>query len=172
MVPGHRAANGSDSGVDRMFAAAYDELRQLAARVKLGDPGRTLSPTALVNEAWLKLAASPALVAASPLHFKRIAARAMRQVLVEAARRRTAHKRGGGMVAVTFDEEALGGPAGAEDVLALDDGPVGAGEARAAAGADGGEPVLRGAGGLGDLPRCSACPRPRCCATGVQPAPG
>jgi hypothetical protein len=56
MVPGHRAANGVDAGsVDRMFAAAYQELRQLAARVQLGDPGRTLSPTALVNEAWLKL---------------------------------------------------------------------------------------------------------------------
>ena len=122
MVPGHRAANGMDAGsVDRMFAAAYDELRQLAARVQLGDPGRTLSPTALVNEAWLKLAASPSLVAASPLHFKRIAARAMRQVLVEAARRRTARKRGGGVVAVTFDEEVVGGPAGAEEVLALDE---------------------------------------------------
>jgi len=105
-----------------MFAAAYDELRALAARVQHGDPGRTLSPTALVNEAWLKLAGSPSLVAASPLHFKRIAARAMRQVLVEAARRRTAHKRGGGVVAVTFDEDAVGGgPAGAEEVLALDE---------------------------------------------------
>jgi len=106
-----------------MFAAAYDELRALAARVQVGDPGRTLSPTALVNEAWLKLSSSPSLVAASPLHFKRIAARAMRQVLVEAARRRTAHKRGGGLVAVTFDEDAVGGggPAGAEEVLALDE---------------------------------------------------
>jgi RNA polymerase sigma factor (TIGR02999 family) len=123
MVPGHRAASAAeDAGVDRMFAAAYDELRALAARVQQRDPGRTLSPTALVNEAWLKLAGSPSLVAASPLHFKRIAARAMRQVLVEAARRRTAHKRGGGVVAVTFDEDAVGGgPAGAEEVLALDE---------------------------------------------------
>jgi len=122
MVPGHRGAEAVDAGtVDRLFSAAYDELRQLAARVQQGDPGRTLSPTALVNEAWLKLAGSASVATASPLHFKRIAARAMRQVLVEAARRRTAHKRGGGLPAVTFDEEAFAGPAGAEDVLALDE---------------------------------------------------
>src|SRR4029450_1136008 len=82
--------------LDELFSAAYEELRRLAASVRRNDPGATLSPTALVNEAWLKLADSPALARTSPLHFKRIAARAMRQVLVEAARRRNADKRGGG----------------------------------------------------------------------------
>ena len=61
------------------FSAAYDELRRLAASVRRDDPSRTLSPTALVNEAWLKLASSPQFAATSPAHFKRIAARAMRQ---------------------------------------------------------------------------------------------
>jgi len=105
--------------LDDLFSAAYEELRRLAASVRRNDPAATLSPTALVNEAWLKLADSPAVADTSPLHFKRIAARAMRQVLVEAARRRTADKRGGGAAVVTFDD-AIGAMTTAEDVLGLD----------------------------------------------------
>jgi RNA polymerase sigma-70 factor, ECF subfamily len=78
-----------------MFSATYEELRRLASSVKRDDPGCTLTPTSLVNEAWIKLARSPRFAQTSQLHFKRIAARAMRQVLVEAARRRHADKRGG-----------------------------------------------------------------------------
>lgn len=108
--------------LDQLFGAAYDELRRLAASVRRADPAVTLSPTALVHEAWLKLAGSPPMAPLSPLHFKRIAARAMRQVLVEAARHRRADKRGGiDAVAVTLDEQ-LGVPALHDDeVLALDD---------------------------------------------------
>lgn len=105
--------------LDDLFSAAYEELRRLASAVRRDDPGATLSPTALVNEAWLKLADSPAVANTSPLHFKRIAARAMRQVLVEAARRRNADKRGGGAAVVTFDE-AMSHVATADDVLGLD----------------------------------------------------
>jgi RNA polymerase sigma factor (TIGR02999 family) len=105
--------------LDDLFSAAYEELRRLAASVRRNDPAATLSPTALVNEAWLKLADSPAVADTSPLHFKRIAARAMRQVLVEAARRRTADKRGGGAAVVTFDD-AIGSMTTADDVLGLD----------------------------------------------------
>jgi RNA polymerase sigma factor (TIGR02999 family) len=105
--------------LDDLFSAAYEELRRLAASVRRNDPAATLSPTALVNEAWLKLADSPAVADTSPLHFKRIAARAMRQVLVEAARRRTADKRGGGAAIVTFDD-AIGSVTTADDVLGLD----------------------------------------------------
>jgi RNA polymerase sigma factor (TIGR02999 family) len=113
--------NAPDTQVlDRMFSAAYEELRRLAASVRRNDPGSTLSPTALVNEAWLKLSASPAVADTSPLHFKRIAARAMRQVLVEAARRRNADKRGGGAAVVTFDEALEETASRADDVLALD----------------------------------------------------
>ena len=78
--------------LDDLFSATYEELRRLASSVKRGDPGQTLNPTALVNEAWVKLANSPNFGAASQLHFKRIAARAMRQVLVEAARRPQSHR--------------------------------------------------------------------------------
>ena len=107
--------------LDDLFSAAYEELRRLAGSVRRGDPGATLSPTALVNEAWLKLAASPEIALTSRLHFKRIAARAMRQVLIEAARRRNADKRGGGNHAlVTFDETLQQAAATAGDLLALD----------------------------------------------------
>jgi RNA polymerase sigma factor (TIGR02999 family) len=105
---------------DALFSAAYAELRRLASLVKRDHPAATLSPTTLVNEAWLKLARSPGVDAASSLHFKRIVARAMRQVLVEAARRRAAGKRGGGDVLfVTFDDPAVNGPSTSEDLLVL-----------------------------------------------------
>jgi len=104
-----------------LFSVTYEELRRLAALVRSGDPGATLNPTALVHEAWLKLASSPPFASASRLHFKRIAARAMRQLLVESARRRNSQKRGGDQaVFITFDE-ALGQPAATgNDVLKLD----------------------------------------------------
>jgi RNA polymerase sigma factor (TIGR02999 family) len=105
--------------LDALFSATYEELRRLAASVRRSDARATISPTALVNEAWVKLIQSPPFGAMSKLHFKRIAARAMRQVLVEAARRRNADKRGGGAALVTFDE-GLEGVSSAGDLLALD----------------------------------------------------
>jgi RNA polymerase sigma factor (TIGR02999 family) len=105
--------------LDRLFSATYEELRRLASSVKRSDPSATLSPTTLVNEAWLKLADSSPLMSISCLHFKRIAARAMRQVLVEAARRRRAHKRGGGeALTITFDDSLKDATSFGEDVLA------------------------------------------------------
>lgn len=106
--------------LDALYSAAYEELRRLAASVRRGSPAMTLSPTTLVNEAWAKLAATPAVAATSPLHFKRIAARAMRQVLVDAARRRNAGKRGGrGLALVTLDDSVAAGTTPGE-ILALD----------------------------------------------------
>ena len=110
---------GDRRALHNLFSAAYEELRRLAATVRRNDPAATLSPTALVNEAWLKLADSPAVARTSPLHFKRIAARAMRQVLVESARRRNADKRGGSAAVVTFDD-AMSSVTTADDVLGLD----------------------------------------------------
>ena len=105
--------------LDHLFSVTYEELRRLASTVRRGDPSATLNPTALVNEAWLKLAGSPQLATTSRLHFKRIAARAMRQVLVEAARRRNADKRGGDRANfVTFDESIA--PACETELLGLD----------------------------------------------------
>lgn len=108
--------------LDQLFSATYEELRRLAGSVRRSDPNASLSPTALVNEAWLKLADSLRIAPASRLHFKRIAARAMRQVLIEAARRRKAQKRGGVEFApITFDD-SLGEPVtDAENLIALDE---------------------------------------------------
>jgi len=106
--------------LDQLFSATYEELRRLASSVRRGDPSATLSPTALVNEAWLKMARSPDVGATSRLHFKRIAARAMRQLLVEAARRRNSDKRGGGAeITVIFDDTPQKKPSGGAELLAL-----------------------------------------------------
>jgi len=119
---------GQAPTVDELFSLAYEELRRLAVTVGNRDPARTLSPTALVHEAWVKLAGRPApAVAGDPfqgssretLHFRRIVARAMRQVLVDHARRRRAEKRGGGAVLVTFDDDLDGAEASSDEVLAL-----------------------------------------------------
>jgi RNA polymerase sigma factor (TIGR02999 family) len=107
--------------LDYLFSVTYEELRRLASTVRRGDPSATLSPTALVNEAWIKLAASPRFAATSRLHFKRIAARAMRQLLIEAARRRNARKRGGGdNWTVTFDDPVQEAASTGAELLALD----------------------------------------------------
>jgi RNA polymerase sigma factor (TIGR02999 family) len=84
--------------LDEVFSLVYEELRRLASLVRCGDASATLNSTALVHEAWLKLRNSPHLAATSVPHFKAIAAKAMRQVLVDAARRRNAQKRGAGEV--------------------------------------------------------------------------
>lgn len=107
-------------GLDRQFAEAYEELRRLASAVRRSDPTATITPTVLVNEAWVKLARSPHFVATSKLHFKRIAARAMRQVLIEAARRRHASKRGADALFVTFDDAAEQVASTTDELLALD----------------------------------------------------
>jgi RNA polymerase sigma factor (TIGR02999 family) len=108
--------------LDELFTITYAELRRLANTVRRGDPSATLNPTALVNEAWLKLAKSPHFTSASPLHFKRIAARAMRQILIEGARRRDARKRGSGRaVSLPALIDSPGAPTSyREDLLALD----------------------------------------------------
>jgi len=82
--------------LDAVFSLVYEELRRLASSVRRNHASFTLNSTALVNEAWLKLRESPQLAGTSASHFKLIAAQAMRQVLVDAARKRNAQKRNGG----------------------------------------------------------------------------
>ena len=108
--------------LDALFSVTYEELRRLAASVRRGDPSTTLNTTSLVHEAWLKLANSPPFASTSPLHFKRIAARAMRQLLVEASRRRNAAKRGGDLEGVSFITlgEEIDAPSSDRELLALD----------------------------------------------------
>jgi RNA polymerase sigma factor (TIGR02999 family) len=121
MASGSEHTISGEPPLDELFSAAYEELRRLASAVKRSDSGATLSPTTLVNEAFLKLASAPRFKSLSHLHFKRIVARAMRQVLVEAARRRKAIKRGGGTALfVTLDDSVADRVTSGDDVLALD----------------------------------------------------
>jgi RNA polymerase sigma factor (TIGR02999 family) len=122
LVPSEVGLHVEDrNALDHLFSATYEELRRLASSVRRGDPRATLNPTALVNEAWMKMAKSPEIAPTSRLHFKRIAARAMRQILIEAARRRNAGKRGGGQdVTVSFDDSYQKAPSCGQDLLRLD----------------------------------------------------
>ena len=107
--------------IDDLFVLAYEELRRLALAVRRNDPSETLNPTALVHEAFMKLSGSNSFEATSPLYFKRVAARAMRQVLVEAARRRQSEKRGGvGFVRISLDDWAQVASTSNEELLTLD----------------------------------------------------
>jgi RNA polymerase sigma factor (TIGR02999 family) len=115
------AAELGRQGLDTLFSAAYEELRRLASAVRRSDASATISPTGLVNEAWMKLAKSPNVAFTSRLHFKRVAGRAMRQVLVEAARRRHASKRGADASLVTFTESLGGATTWGRELVALDD---------------------------------------------------
>ena len=115
------AAQGEPGGADELFALVYGELRQLAAAA-LGREraGHTLQPTALVHEAWMRLAGADPAAWQGRAHFFGAAARCMRQILVEHARGRERLKRGGGWRRVELEEGVA--MAGDEelDVLALD----------------------------------------------------
>ena len=97
---------GDPHAADQLFPLVYEELRKLAAQ-KLAQetPGQTLQATALVHEACLQLLTPEVLGAArSRAHFFAAAARAMRHVLVDHARRRAAGKRGGGQETLALDQ--------------------------------------------------------------------
>lgn len=115
-----RAGKGDAEASERLFERLYAELHQCAHRQLRGARGHTLSTTALVHETWLKLIQSPTLPMESRRHFMALAARAMRQVLVDHARRRQADKRGGEAVFVTLDERVPDEREAALEVLALD----------------------------------------------------
>lgn len=112
------AVRSDDPGaLDRLFPLVYDELRRLAAVVRQGRAGETLNATALVHEAFLKLAASSGPSVRDRAHFFRVAARAMRQVLADAAAHRSAARRGGGQLLVTLDDTVSATPALTPDEL-------------------------------------------------------
>ncbi len=116
---------GDRAAFDRLVPLVYDELRSLARAQLLRDAGQwTLQATALVHEAYFRLAGAE-IRWEGRSHFFAIAARVMRQVLVDEARRRQAEKRGGGvrpleLIAGAAVEDPLGGAEAEEDFLALD----------------------------------------------------
>jgi RNA polymerase sigma-70 factor, ECF subfamily len=108
--------------IDDLFSLVYEELRRVASMVRRNEGNATLSSTALLHEAWMRLRDYPPLASTSMAHFKAIAARAMRQVLVDEARRRSARKRGGDgeVVFVAIEDAAEEIPTTDKDLLALD----------------------------------------------------
>jgi len=111
---------GDREAVDRLMTLVYEELRLLARRQFAGR-GETLRTTALVHEAYLKLARHSHLAVQDRHHFFAVAARAMRQLVVDHARRRAAAKRGGALRPVTFDEAEIPIDEEAAEIVALDE---------------------------------------------------
>ena len=110
----HEAEEELATLLDRLVPLVYEDLRRVAHRqLDREGGGHTLQTTALIHEAYLKLASGGGMSATSRAHFLAIAARAMRQVLVDYARRRKAAKRGGGVISVTLgDGRVLDGRGG------------------------------------------------------------
>jgi RNA polymerase sigma factor (TIGR02999 family) len=113
---------GKQAVYDELFPLVYAELRRIAAReMRREKPGRTLQTTALVHEAYLRLLKDASLSFENRAHFLGIAAHAMREILIEHARARSARKRGGGAVRLTLDDLVAPVPSPSIDVLALDE---------------------------------------------------
>ncbi len=101
------AGSGDADALQRLFTAVYGELKRIARRQLAGGNGSTLDTTVLVHEAYLKLVNPEKLQLRDRGHFFAIAAKAMRQIVIDHARRRLALKRGGGEIeAVTLNESA------------------------------------------------------------------
>ena len=113
---------GDRAGLDALVPEVYDELRRLAASyMRQERDAHTLQATALANEAYVRLADQTKVHWRGRAQFLAIAARAMRQILVDHARRREAEKRGGGQARVTISDTAATFGQPVLDLLALDE---------------------------------------------------
>jgi len=118
----HNVRDGKEGAFDELFSLVYAELRKVA-RGALHKQRRehTLQTTALVNEAYLKLAPHADASWQNRAHFFSIAARAMKQILIDHARKRTAQKRGGDRDRTTLTSKHLAFEVALEELLALDE---------------------------------------------------
>jgi RNA polymerase sigma-70 factor (ECF subfamily) len=115
-----RWSNGDVSARDALVPLVYDELRRIARRCLAGQRGHTLQPTALVHEAYLRLARKDSVDWHDRVHFFALAAQMMRQILVDHARKQAAAKRGGNALTLVIDEALVASKESNLDVLALD----------------------------------------------------
>jgi RNA polymerase sigma factor (TIGR02999 family) len=117
--------DGDARAAAELLPAVYDELRRLAAqRLSAERAGQTLQATALVHEAYLRIAGNNEPRWQGRAHFFSAAAEAMRRILIDAARRKQADRHGGGLRRVELDEMTLqvaGKQCGADEILALDE---------------------------------------------------
>ena len=117
-----RACSGDSSALANVFPLIYDELRRLAQQQLRREPdGHTLSPTALVHEAYMRLINYSQTEWAGRAHFLAVAATAMRRILVDHARGHRSVKRGGALHRVSLDSVELGTQDRAELLIALDE---------------------------------------------------
>ena len=117
----HQLDLADEGDAEALLELVYDELRSLAAgHMRRERAGHTLQPTALVHEAYMRLARGGELSVNDRRHFFRLASRAMRQVLVDSARRRDADRRGGGVERVTLDSRIGSEEPELFEILALD----------------------------------------------------
>jgi RNA polymerase sigma factor (TIGR02999 family) len=113
---------GNDAALNELMPLVQDELVRIARRCMAGErAGHSLQPTALVNEAYLRLIDVQRIDWQDRAHFLAMCARLMRRVLIDHARSKGYQKRGAGAVTVTFDEFQVPGVEPDPDVLALDD---------------------------------------------------
>jgi RNA polymerase sigma-70 factor, ECF subfamily len=120
LIERHR--NGDAAAFDELMAALYDELRRLAAyHLRAERDGHTLQPTALVHEAYLRLCNAPAATWQTRAHFLALAARVMRNILVDHARARSTGKRAGRNAQVELDEALAVAAAQQVDLVELDE---------------------------------------------------
>jgi RNA polymerase sigma factor (TIGR02999 family) len=113
---------GDDGALERLAPLVYAELRRIACRQMGGErEGHTLQATALVNEAYLRLAGAEGLAPQDRAHFYAVCAQVMRHVLVDHARAHARDKRGGGAPHVPLDEAANAAVVGSNEMVALDE---------------------------------------------------
>jgi RNA polymerase sigma factor (TIGR02999 family) len=116
------ARSGDRKALDQLYPIVYQDLRGVAHRALSGGrPGDTLNTTALVHEAYLKLHGASSFLPQDRRHFFAIAARAMRQIVVDHARGRAAQKRGGSLQRVDLDAATIAGDDSGAALLALED---------------------------------------------------
>ena len=114
------AQDGDLKAAEELLPLVYDELRRLAAAKMANEaPGQTLQPTALVHEAWLRLVGNQNQSWNGRAHFFGAAAEAMRRILIERARRKSAARHGGGQQRVDIQEADPAAPADGNQLLAL-----------------------------------------------------
>jgi RNA polymerase sigma-70 factor, ECF subfamily len=113
-------SEGDDDALRQLMPLVERELRQVAARYMRGErPGHTLQPTALVNEAYLRLVGAQHVRWQNRAHFLAVSARTMRRILVDMARARGYQKRGGRMPVVPLDDVDVAAPEPGHDFVAL-----------------------------------------------------
>jgi RNA polymerase sigma factor (TIGR02999 family) len=118
----HQWRAGNADALERLLPLVYEELRRVArARLRQEQPGHTLQATALVHEAYLRLVGSQGQTPQNRTHLFAMAARLMREILVDHARRKAARKRGGTATMIALNESVPAPELATIDLLALDE---------------------------------------------------